>query len=203
MLTVYLDFRYSGVIRGSGAYVPPSARKPSDAPPTSKPAQTSTEPPEKEAVTPAMAVNGKPAEVSIADAAASSKAPPQNVTSAFQSFVKDEKKRLEPKKAAAATKAREDKLAEFKSFSQNFKVHAHLHRATTSAYLSRRAGWLSYASRLGQYASCERAAAEATICHIFCRGVSHSERNKDCTSLRQSIPWPGPSLQASEEQSRP
>lgn len=62
-----------------------------------------------------MAVNGKPA-------AAPGPAPSKTVVSAFESFVKDEKKRLEPKKAAAVTKAREDKLAELRSFSQSFKV---------------------------------------------------------------------------------
>lgn len=97
-----------------------------------------------------MAVNGKPA---VAPGAAA----PKSVASAFESFVRDEKKRLEPKKAAAASKAREDKLAELRSFSQSFKVRALPHPVPSRAggrsshpYLF--LAQLPYAERLGHHA---------------------------------------------------
>ena len=40
----------------------------------------------------------------------------------FKQFVTGEKKRLQPKKAAATSKAKDDKLAEMIKFSQTFKV---------------------------------------------------------------------------------
>lgn len=40
----------------------------------------------------------------------------------FRSFVSDEIKRLQPKRQTAVTKAKDDKLAELRSFSASFKV---------------------------------------------------------------------------------
>lgn len=120
--------KYSGVIRTPGAYVPPGARKVTDtrsAAPSPAPVATNTSIPTSQSSDKSLAeVLAKP-NVNLPTPTVTQPAtadPNKDMLESFKQFVTGEKKRLQPKKVAASTKAKDDKLAEMIKFSQTFKL---------------------------------------------------------------------------------
>ncbi|CAE6473507.1 unnamed protein product [Rhizoctonia solani] len=131
--------KYSSVIRGQNAYIPPGARRaaangsstPIKSPDTKSPppiapapastnntgpapASTTTSPPAEAAKSevPKVAVNGSDA-----------KPGENNLVGSFREFVTNEKQRLAQKKQAIVKSEKEKRMAELVAFSQNFKLN--------------------------------------------------------------------------------
>jgi hypothetical protein len=113
--------KYGAVIRGTGAYVPPGARKT----PVSPPADANGK-----AEIPKVAINA-PDGATIVEQDGSStpvstsanKQPPADAVPAFRDFVTHEKQRLTQKRQALVRSEMDKRMAELKKFSQNFKLN--------------------------------------------------------------------------------
>jgi PAB1-binding protein PBP1 len=119
--------KYSTVVRGTNAYIPPGARKGTN--PTSPPAKADV---------PKVSVNGpdgatiqpphQPSPASSkapspAPPAAAGNKPPADAVPAFRDFVNHERQRLAQKKQALVKSEIDKKIAEFRKFSQSFKLN--------------------------------------------------------------------------------
>ncbi|CAE6461619.1 unnamed protein product [Rhizoctonia solani] len=138
--------KYSSVIRGQNAYIPPGARR---AATTANGASTpikspDTKSPPPATATPVSANNAGPAPASTTPAAATppaegpkpevpkvaingsetpAKPGENNLVGSFREFVTNEKQRLAQKKQAIVKSEKEKRMAELVAFSQNFKLN--------------------------------------------------------------------------------
>ncbi|KAG9225037.1 hypothetical protein CCMSSC00406_0001812 [Pleurotus cornucopiae] len=125
--------KYSTVVRGRDAYVPPGARKPGvTSPPISNAAKTAAE-------IPKVSINGPdgsslpsqqeqsstPSNSSKAPSPAPSNStkPPADPLPAFRDFVTNEKQRLTQKRQALVKNEMDKRMADLVKFSQNFKLN--------------------------------------------------------------------------------
>ncbi|KAF9223412.1 hypothetical protein BS17DRAFT_754452 [Gyrodon lividus] len=125
--------KYGAVVRGSGAYIPPGARKQQHAAPAG--ASVVTSPPPKPDI-PKVSVNGPdgvavaPKETlptakstSPAPSTSSVNKPPADPLPAFRDFVTNERHRLTQKKQALVKSEMDKRKAELLKFSQTFKLN--------------------------------------------------------------------------------
>ncbi|KAG8680407.1 hypothetical protein FRC09_018271, partial [Ceratobasidium sp. 395] len=144
--------KYSSVVRGQNAYIPPGARRaaqangssasPSPAPTAAKsppattaPAAAKSPPPANTstastpAATPAATAESKPEvpklAINGAETATGTPAKPgeNNLVGSFREFVTNEKQRLAQKKQAIVKSEKEKRMAELVAFSQTFKLN--------------------------------------------------------------------------------
>lgn len=163
--------KYSGVIRNPNAYVPPAMRKTmaavvaGDAKPALNGTPSGVDPPALPKSIPAASqplarlpsvnrgTGGQNLPHASAQAASSQQQPsssgPDNseaLLENFKTFVTEERKRLEPKRATAISKAKDSKLAELRNFAASFKVSfagfALLLRLETTSEQSQSFRWL-------------------------------------------------------------
>ncbi|CAE6354181.1 unnamed protein product [Rhizoctonia solani] len=137
--------KYSSVIRGQNAYIPPGARRVAGPNGTSTPVKSpdaKSPPPLSSVPAPANANNAGPAPTSTAIATPPAEAlKPEvpkvaingsetpakpgenNLVGSFREFVTNEKQRLAQKKQAIVKSEKEKRMAELVAFSQNFKLN--------------------------------------------------------------------------------
>lgn len=113
--------RYGAVVRGSNAYVPPQARRAEHKNGAAAPAQTEHD---VTSTMPAIVTTSPGSASKEEDGAQSDKAPqqPQSAVDEFQKFVSQERERLERRKAEVVLKEKETKLADLRSWADNFKL---------------------------------------------------------------------------------
>ncbi|KIM84875.1 hypothetical protein PILCRDRAFT_779165 [Piloderma croceum F 1598] len=111
--------KYGAVVRGTGAYVPPGARKTPLSPPASG----------AKSDIPKVAVNAPDGAIipdkagSPVPTAANTNKPPADPVPAFRDFVTNEKQRLTQKKQALVKSEMDKRMAELKKFSLTFKLN--------------------------------------------------------------------------------
>ncbi|CUA73378.1 putative protein C21B10,03c [Schizosaccharomyces pombe 972h-] [Rhizoctonia solani] len=138
--------KYSSVIRGQNAYIPPGARRAAAANGASTPLKSpdTKSPPPIPVPVPANANNTGPVPASTTPAAATppaeapkpevpkvaingsetpAKPGENNLVGSFREFVTNEKQRLAQKKQAIVKSEKEKRMAELVAFSQNFKLN--------------------------------------------------------------------------------
>ncbi|KZP23766.1 hypothetical protein FIBSPDRAFT_918970 [Athelia psychrophila] len=114
--------KYGAVVRSTGAYVPPGARRGSGplSPPLA-PASSSTPAPKPEV--PKVAINGPDGAAIVDKDASPANKPPADPLPAFRDFVTNEKQRLTQKRQALVKSEMDKRMAELKKFSLDFKLN--------------------------------------------------------------------------------
>ncbi|KAF8309923.1 hypothetical protein DL93DRAFT_2214946 [Clavulina sp. PMI_390] len=117
--------KYSTVVRGAGAYVPPGARAKLSTSQSQSPASTT---PVAVSVTPPVAAPTEPAKKPTNGATSAAPttaggAAPKDLVDNFRDFVTSEKNRLVQKKQQIVKKEKDNRLADLLKFSQEFKLN--------------------------------------------------------------------------------
>lgn len=118
--------KYSTVVRGTNAYVPPGARRgnPTSPPPKSDVPMVSVNGPDGAAVqAPTQASPSSSKTASPAPPANATNKPPADAVPAFREFVNTEKQRLTQKKQALFKSEMDKRMADLVKFSQSFKLN--------------------------------------------------------------------------------